>query len=97
MHRPPSDAAPPDAPLHCGGEGVGGEVLTIAFDVYGTLVDPLAMHEHLAAVVGAGRAGDAAALWRRTQVEYSFRRGLMGPEARAQLDRAAPATPKSAA
>ena len=85
--------APPDAPLLRSGEGVGGEVvsspLTIAFDVYGTLVDPLAMHEYLAAIVGAGRAGEAAALWRRTQVEYSFRRGLMGPERYVDFDRCA--------
>ena len=86
MHAP-SDAAPPDAPLHRSGEGVGGEVFTAAFDVYGTLVDPLAMHEHLAAIVGAGRAGEAAALWRRTQLEYSFRRGLMGPEHYVDFDR----------
>ncbi len=60
--------------------------LTIAFDVYGTLVDPLAMHNHLAAIVGVDRAGEAAALWRRTQVEYSFRRGLMGPERYVDFD-----------
>lgn len=59
---------------------------TIGFDVYGTLVDPLAMGTRLAAVVGADRAADAAALWRRMQVEYAFRRGLMGPERYVDFD-----------
>jgi 2-haloacid dehalogenase len=49
---------------------------TIAFDVYGTLVNPLAIAEHLKSL-----AGDAAVrfaeLWRTKQLEYSFRRGLM--------------------
>lgn len=85
MRRPELDNASPRTPLHRGGEGAGGEV--VAFDVYGTLVDPLAMHEPLAAIVGADQAGDAAALWRRTQLEYSFRRGLMGPERYVDFDR----------
>lgn len=59
---------------------------TIGLDVYGTLVDPLAMGDHLAPVVGADRAADAAALWRRMQVEYAFRRGLMGHERYADFD-----------
>lgn len=50
----------------------------IAFDVYGTLVDPLGMRERLAAVVGTERAGAAAGLWRATQLEYAFRRAAMG-------------------
>src|SRR5215218_6851486 len=45
------------------------------------------MHNHLAAIVGVDRAGEAAAIWRRTQVEYSFRRGLMGPERYVDFDR----------
>jgi 2-haloacid dehalogenase len=49
---------------------------TLLFDVYGTLVDPAGMAEHLAADVGA-QAADFAALWREKQLEYSFRRGLM--------------------
>ena len=48
----------------------------IGFDVYGTLVDPLAMERHLRAVLG-GQADRAAALWREKQLEYAFRRGLM--------------------
>lgn len=49
----------------------------IGFDVYGTLVDPLAMSEPLGAVAGK-RAGEMAGLWRAKQLEYSFRRTLMG-------------------
>lgn len=48
----------------------------IAFDVYGTLVDPLAIADHLKALVG-DRAARFAELWRTKQLEYSFRRGLM--------------------
>src|SRR4051794_33495151 len=48
----------------------------IGFDVYGTLVDPLAIERHLRALVGE-RAGAFAALWREKQLEYTFRRGLM--------------------
>jgi 2-haloacid dehalogenase len=48
----------------------------LAFDVYGTLVDPAAMTEALRPVAGA-RAAELARLWREKQVEYSFRRGLM--------------------
>lgn len=49
----------------------------VGFDVYGTLVDPLEMHRHLSAHF-ADRAERLAALWREKQVEYAFRRGLMG-------------------
>lgn len=49
---------------------------TIAFDVYGTLVNPLAMAEELKPL--AGNAAEAfAQLWRTRQLEYSFRRALM--------------------
>jgi 2-haloacid dehalogenase len=48
----------------------------IAFDVYGTLVNPLAMANHLKSLVG-DLAGRFAELWRTKQLEYSFRRGLM--------------------
>ncbi|MBS3804629.1 MAG: haloacid dehalogenase type II [Oleiphilaceae bacterium] len=50
--------------------------ITLAFDVYGTLVDPQGMAELLEADAG----DDAAAvsqLWRQKQLEFSFRRGLM--------------------
>ena len=49
----------------------------LAFDVYGTLIDPLAIEAALAAWFG-DRAAQAAALWRQKQLEYSFRRAAMG-------------------
>jgi 2-haloacid dehalogenase len=48
----------------------------LAFDVYGTLIDPLRMEDHMRDVFG-GRAKEAAELWRGKQIEYSFRRALM--------------------
>ncbi len=48
----------------------------IGFDVYGTLVDPLAMRTHLKGFAG-DLAGQMAELWREKQIEYSFRRALM--------------------
>ncbi len=48
----------------------------VAFDVYGTLVDPLAIADHLKSLVG-DQAARFAELWRCKQLEYSFRRGLM--------------------
>lgn len=57
---------------------MGGEPFNtvLAFDVYGTLIDPFRMEEHLRAAFGK-RARDAAELWRSKQIEYSFRRALM--------------------
>lgn len=49
---------------------------TIAFDVYGTLINPLAIANDLKSLVG-DMAGQFAELWRTKQLEYSFRRGLM--------------------
>lgn len=51
--------------------------LAIGFDIYGTLVDPLEMNGHLRAMVG-DLADRFSELWREKQVEYAFRRGLMG-------------------
>lgn len=48
----------------------------IGFDIYGTLVDPLEMNEHLRPLVGE-KADRLAELWRQKQIEYTFRRGLM--------------------
>jgi 2-haloacid dehalogenase len=48
----------------------------LAFDVYGTLIDPLHMEEHLRATFGE-KAKEASELWRSKQIEYSFRRALM--------------------
>ncbi len=52
------------------------KTFALGFDVYGTLVDPLAMAEPLRALVGE-QASRFAELWRSKQLEYSFRRGLM--------------------
>ncbi len=49
---------------------------TLGFDIYGTLVDPLALAEPLTALVGE-QAVRFAELWRSKQLEYAFRRGLM--------------------
>ncbi|HRF43221.1 MAG TPA: haloacid dehalogenase type II [Candidatus Competibacteraceae bacterium] len=48
----------------------------LGFDVYGTLVDPLALAEPLRALAGE-QAIQFASVWRTKQLEYSFRRGLM--------------------
>jgi 2-haloacid dehalogenase len=48
----------------------------LAFDVYGTLIDPLSMEEHLRAAFGE-KSKEASELWRSKQIEYSFRRALM--------------------
>ena len=50
---------------------------TLALDVYGTLIDPLAIKSALLAHVG-DEAAAFAETWRSKQLEYSFRRGLMG-------------------
>jgi 2-haloacid dehalogenase len=50
--------------------------ITLAFDVYGTLIDThgvvVVLEKHLGA-----RAPDFSRTWREKQLEYSFRRGLM--------------------
>jgi 2-haloalkanoic acid dehalogenase, type II len=53
-----------------------GMKITLAFDVYGTLVDPSGMAKPLADDLGA-KATEFADCWREKQLEYSFRRGLM--------------------
>jgi 2-haloacid dehalogenase len=52
------------------------EPQTIGFDIYGTLVDPLAIASVLQTYAG-NQASRFAELWREKQVEYAFRRGLM--------------------
>lgn len=49
---------------------------TIAFDVYGTLIDTAGIVTALEKVIG-DRARPFSDLWRSKQLEYSFRRGLM--------------------
>ena len=49
----------------------------IGFDVYGTLVEPLGISVELRRFVGDD-ADRVAQLWRTTQLEYTWRRSLMG-------------------
>lgn len=49
---------------------------TLAFDVYGTLIDTHGVILALQEMVGA-RAAEFSRQWRDKQLEYSFRRGLM--------------------
>ncbi|WP_407495323.1 haloacid dehalogenase type II [Pseudooceanicola sp. MF1-13] len=52
-----------------------GDVL--AFDVYGTLIDIHALTPALSMLVGS-KAAQLSQIWRQKQLEYAFRRGLMG-------------------
>jgi 2-haloacid dehalogenase len=49
----------------------------ISFDIYGTLVDPLEMNEHLRPLIGDDLTDRFSELWRDKQIEYTFRRALM--------------------
>jgi len=48
---------------------------TFAFDVYGTLIDPIGISRQLQSIVGDATPAFAQ-LWRSKQIEYLFRRGL---------------------
>ncbi|HZC18376.1 MAG TPA: haloacid dehalogenase type II [Rubrobacteraceae bacterium] len=48
----------------------------LGLDIYGTLVDPLEMNEHLRSLAG-DLADRLSELWREKQIEYTFRRALM--------------------
>ena len=50
--------------------------LTLAFDVYGTLIDPHGIVIELEKVIG-DKAIEFSNTWRTKQLEYAFRRGLM--------------------
>jgi 2-haloacid dehalogenase len=50
--------------------------ITLAFDVYGTLIDTHGVISALAEHVG-DKAAEFSRTWREKQLEYSFRRGLM--------------------
>jgi len=50
--------------------------ITLAFDVYGTLIDTHGLVSELRRYAG-DRAEEFSRLWREKQLEYSFRRGLM--------------------
>lgn len=49
---------------------------SLAFDVYGTMIDTSGVVTALEKIVG-DRAGALSQVWREKQLEYSFRRGLM--------------------
>jgi 2-haloacid dehalogenase len=49
----------------------------LALDVYGTIVDTSGVRKHLEPLIG-GAAEAFVNLWRQKQLEYSFRRALMG-------------------
>lgn len=49
---------------------------TLAFDVYGTLIDTQGIVDELTMHIG-GLAREFSRIWRAKQLEYSFRRGLM--------------------
>lgn len=51
--------------------------MTLAFDVYGTLFETAGVTRALRAYVGDG-AAQIAGRWRNKQLEYAFRRALMG-------------------
>jgi 2-haloacid dehalogenase len=53
----------------------GREVLV--FDLYGTLVDPIAIAGELGRLVGESSGAEVARLWRGKQLEYSFRLTVM--------------------
>lgn len=49
---------------------------TLAFDVYGTLIDTSGVYHTLEKIIGA-KTQSFMEVWRNKQLEYSFRRGLM--------------------
>ncbi len=51
--------------------------VALAFDIYGTLINPHGVIDELSVHVG-DRATAFSNVWRDKQLEYSFRRGLMG-------------------
>ncbi|NAS11586.1 haloacid dehalogenase type II [Poritiphilus flavus] len=50
---------------------------TLAFDVYGTLIDTSGVFQTLTELIGPSATAFMES-WRQKQLEYSFRRGLMG-------------------
>src|SRR5450631_4401279 len=50
--------------------------ITLAFDVYGTLIDTAGVTRALETFAGS-KSAEFSNLWRAKQLEYSFRRGLM--------------------
>lgn len=67
------------------------EQVVIAFDLYGTLLSTESIAEELASHFGREKAMEVAALWRRYQLEYTWRlnsmsRSLVPWQGRSQLD-----------
>lgn len=58
--------------------GSPGDREVLAFDLYGTLVDPIAIASELGQLLGDAAGREAARLWRLKQLEYSFRLTAMG-------------------
>lgn len=52
----------------------------IAFDLYGTLLSTESIAEELAKLFGQDNAQSLAALWRRYQLEYTWRINSMGED-----------------
>lgn len=52
--------------------------IVIAFDLYGTLLSTESISDELAKHYGEEQAKAVAALWRRYQLEYSWRITCMG-------------------
>ncbi|KAE8450025.1 hypothetical protein EG329_007164 [Mollisiaceae sp. DMI_Dod_QoI] len=52
--------------------------IVIAFDLYGTLLSTESIAKQLATHFGDDKAGSIAALWRRFQLEYTWRMNSMG-------------------
>lgn len=50
----------------------------IAFDLYGTLLSTESIADELAKIYGEDKAKSLAALWRRYQLEYTWRINSMG-------------------
>lgn len=54
------------------------ESAVLAFDLYGTLVDPLAIAAELDRLLPGGQGKAVTRLWRQKQLEYSFRATVLG-------------------
>jgi 2-haloacid dehalogenase len=52
--------------------------IAIAFDLYGTLLSTESIAHELAKLFGEDKSGSIAALWRRYQLEYTWRSNSMG-------------------
>jgi 2-haloacid dehalogenase len=59
-------------------DGAAANREVLAFDLYGTLVDPIAIAGELGRLLGEPVGLEAARLWRAKQLEYSFRLTAMG-------------------